>query len=188
MENPPTPLPAIVIGPPPPFPAEPRSVDLSALEFILGLIAVISIPALIYTCFFAIKCPPNPFYPRQSDHHSSGITSGEIEASQLDPSDQNPEPISDVTYLKETHSKDIGSECPVCLSAFADGEEVKQLSICKHSFHAVCIDPWLNSHSNCPVCRASVPVKRSSNTSNSRVSRRVDDDLHQGLPDASNLV
>ncbi|KAJ0987758.1 hypothetical protein J5N97_006114 [Dioscorea zingiberensis] len=49
-----------------------------------------------------------------------------------------------------------GVECPVCLSTFIDGEELRQLPQCKHSFHLACIDMWLNSHSNCPVCRAKV--------------------------------
>ncbi|XP_008812045.1 RING-H2 finger protein ATL16-like [Phoenix dactylifera] len=47
-------------------------------------------------------------------------------------------------------------ECSVCLSVFVDGEDVRQLPNCKHSFHAPCIDMWLYSHSNCPLCRAVV--------------------------------
>lgn len=47
-------------------------------------------------------------------------------------------------------------ECAVCLSALEDGEEVRQLPDCKHSFHAPCIDMWLPSHSDCPVCRTPV--------------------------------
>ncbi|XP_020580744.1 probable E3 ubiquitin-protein ligase ATL44 [Phalaenopsis equestris] len=47
-------------------------------------------------------------------------------------------------------------ECAVCLSAFDEGEEVRQLPPCGHSFHADCIDMWLSSHSSCPVCRGSV--------------------------------
>ncbi|XP_008784713.1 E3 ubiquitin-protein ligase Os04g0590900-like [Phoenix dactylifera] len=47
-------------------------------------------------------------------------------------------------------------ECVVCLSVIADGEDVRQLPKCKHSFHAPCIDMWLYSHSNCPLCRADV--------------------------------
>lgn len=89
--------------------------------------------------------------------------------------------VSDVkTYEKDTLVKDVDSECPVCLSVFAEGEEVKQLSSCKHSFHATCIALWLDSHSNCPVCRASI-VKRPNGTAPSR-------DEEQGLPDASSLV
>ncbi|KAL4329061.1 hypothetical protein HN51_036087 [Arachis hypogaea] len=47
-------------------------------------------------------------------------------------------------------------ECPVCLSAFEEGEEVRKLPRCKHSFHALCIDMWLYSHFDCPICRTPV--------------------------------
>ncbi|XP_039036559.1 RING-H2 finger protein ATL39-like [Hibiscus syriacus] len=47
-------------------------------------------------------------------------------------------------------------ECVVCLSVFEDGDEVRQLPRCKHSFHAPCIDMWLCYHYDCPLCRASV--------------------------------
>ncbi|CAK7336338.1 unnamed protein product [Dovyalis caffra] len=197
MDSPPT----IVIAPePPPFPAPPRSVDLSPLEFILALIAVIAIPALIYTFFFSVKCPPPPFRRRYRSSNTSNFsdTLSVAESNELNTTGDQKEHVK---YQKETHGKDIGSECPVCLSVFSDGEEVKQLSVCKHSFHAACIQMWLNSNSNCPVCRASVapapaPVKHpnSSNNNNrptsvSSTSRRNNvDDLQQGLPDAASLV
>ncbi|XP_062091116.1 RING-H2 finger protein ATL52-like [Humulus lupulus] len=50
------------------------------------------------------------------------------------------------------------SECLVCLSAFEEGEEIRKLPRCKHSFHAPCIDMWLCSHSDCPLCRTPVVV------------------------------
>ncbi|KAL7146975.1 hypothetical protein ABFS83_06G077800 [Erythranthe nasuta] len=45
------------------------------------------------------------------------------------------------------------ASCAICLCEFEDGEEVRTLPECAHSFHAPCIDMWLYSHSNCPVCR-----------------------------------
>lgn len=48
------------------------------------------------------------------------------------------------------------SECAVCLSVFEQGEEIKQLPNCKHYFHAPCIDMWLYSHMDCPLCRSPV--------------------------------
>lgn len=102
------------------------------------------------------------------------------------------EQFSGVKYQKESHVKEIGSECPVCLSVFADGEEVRQLSACKHAFHATCIDLWLSNHSNCPICRAVVAVKKPNETAAVAAAppprRRDRDDFHQGLPDAANLV
>ncbi|KAL1547811.1 RING-type E3 ubiquitin transferase [Salvia divinorum] len=53
------------------------------------------------------------------------------------------------------------SECAVCLSVFEQGEEIKQLPNCKHCFHAPCIDMWLYSHMDCPLCRSLVePIHR----------------------------
>lgn len=44
--------------------------------------------------------------------------------------------------------------CSVCLSEFNEGDEVRVLPGCAHVFHVLCIDKWLFSHSNCPLCRA----------------------------------
>lgn len=49
-----------------------------------------------------------------------------------------------------------GGDCTVCLGEFTDGEVVKLLPKCNHAFHLSCIDTWLRSHVNCPVCRAPV--------------------------------
>ncbi|KAL2481533.1 RING-H2 finger protein ATL5 [Abeliophyllum distichum] len=44
--------------------------------------------------------------------------------------------------------------CAVCLNEFKEGDGVRVLSECTHIFHVLCIDKWLNSHHNCPLCRA----------------------------------
>ncbi|KAG5249807.1 hypothetical protein OIU78_013286 [Salix suchowensis] len=196
MEHPPT---IFMVPEPPPFPASPRSVDLAPLEFILAFIAVIAVPALIYTFFFSIKCPPGPFRRRRRSHRSSSSVVVSDTLSVADTDDLNvtasgdqKERVSNVKFQKEVHSDDVGSECPVCLSVFSDGESVKQLSVCKHSFHAPCIDMWLNSHSNCPVCRAFIasPAKHPGKnaSSSTSTSRNNGDDLQQGMPDAASLV
>ncbi|KAL1825357.1 hypothetical protein DCAR_0313510 [Daucus carota subsp. sativus] len=63
-------------------------------------------------------------------------------------------------------------ECPVCLSVFEEEEEVRQLPVCKHSFHAPCIDMWLSSHLDCPLCRTQVELidssQKQSTSENSR--------------------
>ncbi|CAH8338194.1 unnamed protein product [Eruca vesicaria subsp. sativa] len=48
------------------------------------------------------------------------------------------------------------TECAICLGEFADGEKVRVLPPCNHSFHMSCIDTWLVSHSSCPNCRHSL--------------------------------
>lgn len=49
-----------------------------------------------------------------------------------------------------------GRDCSVCLSEFEEDESLRLLPKCSHAFHATCIDTWLRSHKNCPVCRAPV--------------------------------
>ncbi|KAH7433659.1 hypothetical protein KP509_07G079700 [Ceratopteris richardii] len=44
-------------------------------------------------------------------------------------------------------------ECAVCLSRFQEKERVRILPTCAHLFQVACIDMWLQSHTNCPVCR-----------------------------------
>ncbi|KAK1301776.1 RING-H2 finger protein ATL40 [Acorus calamus] len=57
-------------------------------------------------------------------------------------------------------------DCSICLSAFEEEELARVLPNCKHVFHVECIDMWLGSHSNCPVCRAEAePVKEEGSSS-----------------------
>ncbi|RCV08968.1 hypothetical protein SETIT_1G369300v2 [Setaria italica] len=48
------------------------------------------------------------------------------------------------------------SECVVCLGEFEDEERVRMLPACLHVFHVGCIDTWLQSNANCPLCRAAI--------------------------------
>ncbi|GAB4826802.1 hypothetical protein Ancab_033683 [Ancistrocladus abbreviatus] len=49
-------------------------------------------------------------------------------------------------------------ECCICLGVFEDGDKVKVLPKCQHRYHCDCVDRWLISHSNCPLCRISIWV------------------------------
>jgi hypothetical protein len=44
--------------------------------------------------------------------------------------------------------------CSVCLGAFQAGETVRLLPVCLHLYHIECIDPWMDAHSTCPICRS----------------------------------
>eukprot|EP01018_Ginkgo_biloba_P032177 Gb_15836 [translate_table: standard] len=48
------------------------------------------------------------------------------------------------------------TECAVCLVEFEENEPLRLLPKCSHAFHVNCIDVWLRSHANCPLCRANV--------------------------------
>ncbi|KAK7262779.1 hypothetical protein RJT34_30359 [Clitoria ternatea] len=68
-----------------------------------------------------------------------------------------------LTYVVEDGNSDkrvASSECAICLSEFAAGDEVRVLPQCGHGFHVACIDTWLGTHSSCPSCRAPFAVQR----------------------------
>ncbi|KAL0435607.1 UNVERIFIED_CONTAM: RING-H2 finger protein ATL16 [Sesamum radiatum] len=48
------------------------------------------------------------------------------------------------------------SRCVVCLSEFQDYDMLRVLPKCSHAFHLDCIDVWLLSNSNCPLCRSTI--------------------------------
>ncbi|CAK7354622.1 unnamed protein product [Dovyalis caffra] len=52
-----------------------------------------------------------------------------------------------------------GTECSVCLSEFQEDESLRLLPKCDHAFHIPCIDTWLRSHKNCPLCRAPIVIE-----------------------------
>ncbi|XVF59097.1 hypothetical protein PTKIN_Ptkin07bG0247600 [Pterospermum kingtungense] len=66
--------------------------------------------------------------------------------------------IDSITHFKYKKDEGLveGTECSVCLSEFQDDESLRLLPKCSHAFHLPCIDTWLRSHKNCPLCRAPV--------------------------------
>ncbi|KAL2536341.1 putative RING-H2 finger protein ATL21A [Forsythia ovata] len=64
---------------------------------------------------------------------------------------------TELVVLNEGHSIS-GSEsnaCPICLEGYHPKETVRCISVCKHCFHANCIEQWLRKNGTCPVCRTS---------------------------------
>ncbi|KAI4373106.1 hypothetical protein MLD38_011268 [Melastoma candidum] len=48
-----------------------------------------------------------------------------------------------------------GDSCSICLTDYREGDSLRQLPDCGHTFHVKCVDPWLRAHPTCPVCRSS---------------------------------
>ncbi|XP_039039375.1 RING-H2 finger protein ATL1-like [Hibiscus syriacus] len=46
--------------------------------------------------------------------------------------------------------------CVVCLNEFQEHDILRVLPKCNHAFHLDCIDIWLQSNENCPLCRTSI--------------------------------
>lgn len=58
------------------------------------------------------------------------------------------------TSSNYNEEKECSRDCAVCLVEFKDDDYVRTLPLCSHTFHLRCIDIWLCSHPNCPLCRS----------------------------------
>ncbi|OMO96370.1 Zinc finger, RING-type [Corchorus capsularis] len=54
---------------------------------------------------------------------------------------------------KGSNNKNSPVDCAVCLENFKMGEKCRLLPLCRHSFHAECVDSWLLKNPICPICR-----------------------------------
>ncbi|CAN1133589.1 RING-H2 finger protein ATL65 [Linum perenne] len=63
-------------------------------------------------------------------------------------------PIS--LFNKLSSPSPASRDCAVCLLEFEFDDYVRLLPACSHAFHVDCIDIWLKSHANCPLCRAGI--------------------------------
>ncbi|XVE65306.1 hypothetical protein DITRI_Ditri07aG0170300 [Diplodiscus trichospermus] len=158
-----------IIFPPPPPPMEFPDDDVSGPNFSPFLIAIISIlaSALLLVSYYTIisKYCGNMDSTRRRENHD---TAEAVLEDDHNPSDHEPWQTS-TTGLDEALIKSItifrykkcdglieGTDCSVCLSEFQEDESLKLLPKCSHAFHVHCIDTWLRSHSNCPLCRANI--------------------------------
>ncbi|KAB8087588.1 hypothetical protein EE612_011930 [Oryza sativa] len=75
----------------------------------------------------------------------------------LDPAAVAAIPVVPYAEVRKHRSGGGGAlECAVCLTVFDDGDDLRLLPQCSHAFHPDCIDPWLEGHVTCPLCRANL--------------------------------
>ena len=99
-----------------------------------------------------------------------------------------------ITVIKYNKDEGLieGTDCSVCLSEFEEDESLRLLPKCSHAFHLPCIDTWLRSHKNCPLCRAPIiheiigpnldDVQQNSDDSESTEDMEIDNlETHSGL-------
>jgi Ring finger domain len=80
-------------------------------------------------------------------HNTGGLDSAAIAALPTFPyKDNNVDEVNNGSSM----------ECSICLSTVEEGEMVKLLPVCMHSFHGDCVGLWLSGHTTCPVCRIEV--------------------------------
>ncbi|RWR84100.1 zinc finger protein [Cinnamomum micranthum f. kanehirae] len=165
-------------SPPPPIPQKIQPSHILSLKLII-IIAIISATVLLSSYAFILKFCANRIMLRRAAPQIN-ITPDEDDDDDDDSENQAPihhvwyittvgleeSVINSITVCKYKRDEGLieGNDCSVCLSEFLDGEDVRLLPKCSHAFHLPCIDTWLRSHVNCPMCRAGV-VSNSSSSS-----------------------
>ncbi|CAL5417846.1 unnamed protein product [Camellia sinensis] len=159
--------------PPPPPPLPPISTDEIQLvsPYVIVIVSVLAIFFILVSYYLIIVkyCtgwnrvrPPPPTLsdgqdeefleenrgPPPIDHHVWHISTIGLQ----------PSIINSITIFKYKKVDRLieGTECSVCLNEFQEGETLRLLPKCNHGFHIPCIDTWLRSHTNCPLCRAGI--------------------------------
>ncbi|KAJ0976299.1 hypothetical protein J5N97_018264 [Dioscorea zingiberensis] len=72
-----------------------------------------------------------------------------------EPAGLDPEALKSIPVVAPSELE-ASMECAVCLSEIRDGEKARVLPLCRHVFHADCVDVWFFSHATCPLCRSIV--------------------------------
>ena len=61
-----------------------------------------------------------------------------------------------VTLTDENRSQFSDTECSICNVLYVTGDIIRTFNKCPHYYHYKCIDTWLHTHKNCPVCTVDI--------------------------------
>ncbi|KAI5661356.1 hypothetical protein M9H77_20679 [Catharanthus roseus] len=189
--------------PPPPYTADHpgRSNKLSLfLTISLSILAAAFLGFLGYTVY---KLYTGWYSPRRRQQQQPPSSPPQEEEARLDFLDEDHGPMVDhpIWYIrtiglepsiinaiticryKKGDGLIEGTDCSVCLNEFQEDETLRLLPKCNHAFHINCIDTWLRSHTNCPLCRAGIVINSAilhSPRQSSFNSSRIEESLLQG--------
>ncbi|KAK6120750.1 hypothetical protein DH2020_045506 [Rehmannia glutinosa] len=144
---------------PPPPPSDDDSTPFSPL--IIAIIGVLASAFLLVSYYTVVtryckrRNNQNTSLETEENHHDDQIGHDQWRVAVTGLDESVIKTITVCKYRKEDGLIE-GTECAVCLSEFQENESLRLLPKCSHAFHLPCIDTWLKSHSNCPLCRANV--------------------------------
>ncbi|XP_065875063.1 RING-H2 finger protein ATL54-like [Euphorbia lathyris] len=149
------------LPPPQPPPEHGISPFLIITVFVLASLFLV----VCYYIITAKSCPNWLISSRQEEEGEADDTEEDDENNQIDhpiwfitTAGLQQSIINSITVCKYKKGEGLieGTECSVCLSEFQQDEALRLLPKCNHAFHIPCIDTWLRSHTNCPLCRAHI--------------------------------
>lgn len=75
--------------------------------------------------------------------------------------------MSTTSAVVAATEEDTTEQCIICINTIQLNETIRVLR-CKHKFHKSCIDKWLISHLQCPICRQNVTASPESESEDGR--------------------
>ncbi|KZV34359.1 RING/U-box superfamily protein [Dorcoceras hygrometricum] len=131
--------------------------------FAIAVLAISATAFLLLTyCFFATKCYLRCQRHGPSSHVSHDRATGHEDEVPADPyylrgiDEFLIKEIPAFLYMKNDQESSSFLKCVVCLNEFQENKMLRILPKCGHAFHLDCIDVWLQSSSNCPLCRSTI--------------------------------
>ncbi|XP_068650849.1 E3 ubiquitin-protein ligase Os04g0590900-like [Aristolochia californica] len=156
----------IVFPPPPPFgyPSDDSS-EANFSPLVIAIIGILASAFLLVSYYTVVSKYCGNFESLR--RRSQGDSNEEFDGTRTPPGQEGWQAtttgldealIKSITVCKYKRGDGLveGTDCSVCLSEFQDDENLRLLPKCCHAFHVPCIDTWLKSHSNCPLCRANI--------------------------------
>jgi len=61
--------------------------------------------------------------------------------------------VDNSTALRSATLLDEQENCSICQENYTEGQAIRNIVHCDHSFHKTCIDTWFERNVHCPVCR-----------------------------------
>jgi hypothetical protein len=125
--------------------------------------AVVVVALIWFTCCYYRSAPP--LIPEHLGALRVGVPVGQPRPGQVNGvgaagagglRQEDVEAIPAFEYQRKTGAP--AEQCAVCINVVRNGEMVRRLPSCGHTFHAPCVDGWLCAHATCPMCRADVKV------------------------------
>lgn len=126
-------------------------VVMSLFLFFLGFAAIVLLHFLFMSNTFHRRCT-RFFHPTNAADYDSVVST--IAAADALPDIQALLP--DVAYSATVFPR--ASDCAICLDSFQEGDKCRNIPVCKHLFHAKCVDRWIGKKPTCPVCRTRVDL------------------------------
>ncbi|OEL22758.1 hypothetical protein BAE44_0016224 [Dichanthelium oligosanthes] len=121
--------------------------------------AVLLIAGCWFTCYYFNAAPEAPLLPEHLGALHVAVPVGQPREGQVNGvaglSQEGVEAIPAFEYQRKAGPAE---QCAVCINVVRDGETVRRLPACGHTFHTTCVDGWLRAHPTCPMCRADVKV------------------------------